>query len=78
MMFINCPNVPVSAMFAVTLNSSGDPTTMPKPCDNAWGNTGQKTAPILPNYEKRDIVTRIDGMADMETVTKTLIAVLEN
>ena len=55
-----------------------------RPDDNAqtvrqrMGEYRAKTAPILPIYEKRDIVTRIDGMADMETVTKTLIAVLEN
>ena len=36
-----------------------------------------KTAPILPIYEKRDIVTRVDGMADMDAVTQSLIAVMD-
>ncbi len=36
-----------------------------------------KTAPILPIYEERDVVTRVDGMADMDTVTQSLVEVLE-
>ena len=36
-----------------------------------------KTAPILPIYEERGIVTRVDGMADMDTVTESLVEVLE-
>ena len=31
-----------------------------------------KTAPILPLYEARGIVTRIDGMADIDTVTTAI------
>ena len=31
-----------------------------------------KTAPILPIYEARGIVARVDGMADMETVTAAI------
>ena len=35
-----------------------------------------KTAPILPLYEERGIVTRVDGMASIEDVTNALDAVL--
>jgi adenylate kinase len=35
-----------------------------------------KTAPILPIYEARGIVSRVDGMADMEAVTASIEAVL--
>lgn len=36
-----------------------------------------KTAPILPFYEKRGIVTRIDGMAPIDEVTRRIAAVLD-
>lgn len=36
-----------------------------------------KTAPILPHYEARGIVTRVDGMAAIEDVTRAIDAVLE-
>ncbi len=36
-----------------------------------------KTAPILPIYEERDVVTRVDGMDDMDSVTQSLIKVIE-
>jgi adenylate kinase len=35
-----------------------------------------KTAPILPLYEARGIVTRVDGMADMDSVTTAIEGVL--
>lgn len=35
-----------------------------------------KTAPILPLYEARGIVSRVDGMADMDEVTGALEAIL--
>lgn len=35
-----------------------------------------KTAPILPGYEARDIVTRVDGMADIDAVAGEIDAVL--
>lgn len=35
-----------------------------------------KTAPILPIYDARGIVTRVDGMADMDNVTAAIEAVL--
>jgi len=35
-----------------------------------------KTAPILPIYEGRGLVSRVDGMADMDTVTRQIEAVL--
>ena len=36
-----------------------------------------KTAPILPIYEARGIVSRVDGMADMDAVTAAIEAVLK-
>ncbi|MCB2089635.1 MAG: adenylate kinase, partial [Sphingomonadaceae bacterium] len=35
-----------------------------------------KTAPILPVYEARDLVTRVDGMADMDAVTASIEAII--
>ena len=35
-----------------------------------------KTAPILPGYETRDIVSRVDGMADIDAVTAAIEAVI--
>lgn len=35
-----------------------------------------KTAPILPYYDARNLVTRVDGMADIETVADAIDAVL--
>lgn len=35
-----------------------------------------KTAPILPLYEARGIVSRVDGMAEMDTVTSAIEAIL--
>ena len=36
-----------------------------------------KTAPILPHYEAKGLVTRIDGMADMDAVAASIDAVLD-
>lgn len=36
-----------------------------------------KTAPILPIYEARGLVSRIDGMADMDDVTGAITAILD-
>ena len=36
-----------------------------------------KTAPILPLYEARGIVTRVDGMADIAHVTESIEAILD-
>jgi adenylate kinase len=36
-----------------------------------------KTAPILPIYEARGLVRRVDGMADMETVAANIAAILD-
>ncbi|HEX7781394.1 MAG TPA: adenylate kinase [Sphingobium sp.] len=36
-----------------------------------------KTAPILPIYEARGIVSRVDGMADMNDVTVAIAAILD-
>nr|WP_221227390.1 adenylate kinase [Stakelama sediminis] len=36
-----------------------------------------KTAPILPIYEARGLVRRVDGMAQIDTVTKEIEAVLD-
>ncbi len=35
-----------------------------------------KTAPILPLYEARGLVSRVDGMADMDTVSAAIAAIL--
>jgi adenylate kinase len=36
-----------------------------------------KTAPILPVYEARDLVRRVDGMAAMDDVTAAIAAIIE-
>lgn len=36
-----------------------------------------KTAPILPLYESRGVVSRVDGMADMDDVTVAIAAILD-
>jgi len=36
-----------------------------------------KTAPILPHYEAQGIVRRVDGMADVETVSAAIAAILD-
>ncbi|WP_443969670.1 adenylate kinase [Sphingobium sp. CR28] len=36
-----------------------------------------KTAPILPIYEERGIVSRVDGMADIDDVAKAIDAILD-
>ncbi|KEO91795.1 adenylate kinase [Erythrobacter longus] len=36
----------------------------------------EKTAPILPGYEARGIVKRVDGMADIDAVAKDIDAIL--
>jgi adenylate kinase len=36
-----------------------------------------KTAPILPIYEARGIVSRVDGMADMDAVSQAIAAILD-
>lgn len=37
-----------------------------------------KTAPILPHYEARGLVSRVDGMADMDAVALSIDAVLDS
>ena len=36
-----------------------------------------KTAPILPIYEARGLVKRVDGMADMGDVSASIAAILD-
>ena len=36
-----------------------------------------KTEPIIPIYEKRGLLARVDGMADMDVVTRAIEAVLD-
>jgi len=37
-----------------------------------------KTAPILPIYEARGLVKRVDGMADMNEVSAAITAILDS
>jgi adenylate kinase len=41
------------------------------------GEYRAKTAPILPIYDARGIVSRVDGMADMDDVTSAIAAILD-
>ena len=43
---------------------------------NRMGIYRKETAPILPGYEARGIVSRVDGMASIEEVTNALDAIL--
>jgi adenylate kinase len=36
-----------------------------------------KTAPIIPHYEGRGIVSRVDGMASMDAVAASIDAILD-
>lgn len=36
-----------------------------------------KTAPIIPHYEPQGLVRRVDGMADIETVSEAIAAILD-
>ncbi len=55
-----------------------------RPDDNAetvrtrMGEYRAKTAPILPHYETLGLVSRVDGMADMDTVAHSIDAVLDS
>jgi adenylate kinase len=54
-----------------------------RPDDNAdtvrqrLGEYRAKTAPILPYYEARDLVRRVDGMAPIDQVNKSIEAILD-
>lgn len=37
-----------------------------------------KTAPIIPHYEPRGLVNRVDGMADMDSVAASIDAILDS
>jgi adenylate kinase len=45
---------------------------------NRMGEYRAKTAPILPHYETRGLVSRVDGMADMDTVAASIDTVLDS
>jgi adenylate kinase len=36
-----------------------------------------KTAPIIPHYEGRGIVARVDGMADMDAVAASIDKIVD-
>jgi adenylate kinase len=36
-----------------------------------------KTAPILPHYESQGLVSRVDGMAEMDAVSASINAILD-
>ncbi len=68
---------------ADTCDKCGSTTFKRRPDDNAetvrtrMAEYRAKTAPILPIYEARGIVARVDGMADMDAVTADIIANLK-
>lgn len=61
----------------------GSPNFKRRPDDNAetvrtrMQEYRTKTAPIIPHYEPKGLVRRVDGMADIETVSAAIAAVLD-
>jgi adenylate kinase len=61
----------------------GSPNFKRRPDDNAgtvrtrMEEYRTKTAPIIPHYEPKGLVTRVDGMADIETVGDAIAAILD-
>lgn len=61
----------------------GSPDFKRRPDDNAetvrtrMAEYRAKTAPILPHYEAKGLVARVDGMADMDAVAASIDAVLD-
>lgn len=67
---------------AGTCDKCGSTQFKRRPDDNEatvrtrMGEYRAKTAPILPLYETRGIVSRVDGMADLDAVTAAIEAIL--
>lgn len=61
----------------------GSPNFKRRPDDNAetvrtrMQEYRTKTAPIIPHYEPKGLVRRVDGMADIETVSDAIGAILD-
>ena len=74
---------PSSGLRQVGCDVCGSSDYKQRPDDNAetvrtrMAEYRAKTAPILPEYEARGIVSRIDGMAAIEDVTRAIDAILE-
>ena len=69
--------VPASAMSADRPSSSGAPTTMKQTVRTRMAEYRAKTAPILPFYEARGLVPRVNGMASIDEVGAEIDAILD-
>ena len=67
-----------SATCAARPSSSAAPTTMSRRCARRMAEYRAKTAPILPYYEERGLVRRVDGMAPVEEVAAQIDAILDS
>lgn len=67
---------------SVPCDKCGSTTYKKRPDDNAetvrtrMAEYRAKTEPILPIYEARGLVSKVDGMADIDDVTKAIAAIL--
>ena len=75
---------PTTAVGSVPCSKCGSTNFKQRPDDNEqtvrtrMQEYRNKTAPILPIYDARGIVTRVDGMADIDDVTAAIKAVLSS
>ena len=65
-----------SATAAAAPNSSAAPTTGRRRSRPGFEVYRDQTAPILPYYGDRGILRRVDGMADIEAVTREIDQIL--
>ena len=65
------------ATSAADTSSSAAPTTMRQTVRTRMAEYRAKTAPILPIYEARGLVRRVDGMATVEEVAAEIDAILD-
>ena len=66
-----------SATSAARPSSSAAPTTMRQTVRTRMAEYRAKTAPILPYYEARGLVRRVDGMASVDEVAAQIDAILD-